>query len=91
MEEKRIGYSWDEFAENAVALEVAQLERACEYAGIAENDYRDCSVIICDGYYNLIKGAVTWDDLAIGVRCYPFDSERIYPMQELRVKICYRV
>lgn len=66
--------------------------RAADYAGIPKETYNEYLVIMIDGYYNIVHIAFDNGDYPeIDTKVYPFDKNRIYPMQKIEQKINYKV
>ena len=71
------------------------IERALDYArnnltdGYAKDD-DDFVVITVEGYYCITLGQNQFIPLTINPRVFPFDNERIYPMQEIEQKIYFK-
>ena len=63
--------------------------RAAQYAGIQKDSYNDYLVIKIDGYYNIVHIAFESDILELDNLVYPFDENRIYPIQKIAQKIDY--
>lgn len=66
--------------------------RAADYAGIPKENYDEYLVIMIDRYYNIVH--ITFDNgdyPEIDTKVYPFDENRIYPMQKIEQKINYKV
>ncbi|MBS6464938.1 MAG: hypothetical protein KH436_08425 [Firmicutes bacterium] len=66
--------------------------RAADYAGIPKEIYNEYLVIKVERYYNIVH--VVSDDgnyPEIDIFVYPFDENRIYPMQKIEQKISYKV
>lgn len=66
--------------------------RAADYAGIPKEIYNKYLVIMIDGYYNIVRIVFDNGDYPeIDTNVYPFDENRIYPMQKIEQKINYKV
>ncbi len=70
--------------------------RAAEHAGILPRDYDEYLVIKIDGYQNIVKitGDPDYPDTELpqlNDTAYPFDEERIYPMQKIKQEIRYTI
>lgn len=57
--------------------------------GITEENYNDYLVINVEGYYNIVKIIDEWEPIKIDDTVYPFDENKIYPMQRIEQKIRY--
>ena len=71
------------------------VNRALDYAksnltdGYAKDD-DDFVIITVEGYYCIALGQNNFLPLTINPRVFPFDNERIYPMQEIEEKIYFK-
>lgn len=75
-------YAFGDLEKNAI--------RAAEYAGIRKENYNEYLVIKIQSYYNIVHIAFESDILELDNVVYPFDEERIYPMQEIKQEIRYK-
>ncbi len=64
-------------------------KRAADYAGIRKEDYDDYIVILIDGYYNIVKILDDNYPQELDETVYPFDKNRIYPIQRIKQEISY--
>lgn len=64
---------------------VEQCKKAMEYAGIyQQTQYEDYVVLTnIEGYFCIARITNEWTPLEISDEVYPFDKERIYPMQRI--------
>ncbi len=70
--------------------------RAAKYAGILPRDYDEYVIIKIDGYRNIVKitGKLDYPNAELpqlNNTAYPFDEERIYPMQKIKQEIRYTI
>ena len=67
--------------------------KAAEYAGFYDRERwgNDLLVINVDGYYNIVEVLNNEDYCELDTTVYPFDHNRVYPMQRIEQKISYKI
>ena len=80
----------EEFIFNASEKLALQAERCASNLGILQQDYENYVVIKVEGYYNIARIIDEFTPIEIGENVYPFDEEKIYPMQGIELEFSYK-